>query len=105
MHGDESIPEAHYAPSGVVRGGKLSVIGNGVVLDPWALLSEIDKLAAALQDGRISRVVELDYPSAMILRWTETLHFDLVAMGKHGGRLGSVIRYVLHNSVCDVLIA
>jgi nucleotide-binding universal stress UspA family protein len=66
---------------------------------------EIDKLAAALQDGRISRVVELDYPSAMILRWTETLHFDLVAMGKHGGRLGSVIRYVLHNSVCDVLIA
>ena len=31
-------------PSGIVRGGKLSVIGNGVVLDPWALLAEIDKL-------------------------------------------------------------
>lgn len=31
-------------PSGVVR-GKPSVIGNGVVLDPWALLAEIDKLA------------------------------------------------------------
>ncbi|RIJ30195.1 adenylosuccinate synthase [Henriciella mobilis] len=29
-------------PSGVVRGGKLSVIGNGVVVDPWQLLSEID---------------------------------------------------------------
>ena len=28
-------------PSGVVRGGKLSVIGNGVVLDPWHLVSEI----------------------------------------------------------------
>ncbi|SLN73106.1 adenylosuccinate synthase [Oceanibacterium hippocampi] len=28
-------------PSGVVRGGKLSVIGNGVVIDPWALLEEI----------------------------------------------------------------
>jgi len=27
---------------GVVRGGKLSVIGNGVVIDPWALLEEID---------------------------------------------------------------
>ena len=26
-------------PSGVVREGKLSVIGNGVVVDPWALLS------------------------------------------------------------------
>jgi adenylosuccinate synthase len=32
-------------PSGIVRPGKLSVIGNGVVLDPWALLAEIDKLA------------------------------------------------------------
>ena len=31
-------------PSGVVRPGKLSVIGNGVVVDPWALLSEIDKI-------------------------------------------------------------
>src|SRR5690348_6532543 len=33
-------------PSGVVRPGKLSVIGNGVVLDPRALCKEIDGLAA-----------------------------------------------------------
>ncbi|MBP8930163.1 MAG: adenylosuccinate synthase [Paracoccus sp.] len=32
-------------PSGIVRQGKMAVIGNGVVLDPWALFSEIDKLA------------------------------------------------------------
>jgi adenylosuccinate synthase len=31
-------------PSGVVRPNKLSVIGNGVVVDPWALCSEIEKL-------------------------------------------------------------
>ena len=31
-------------PSGVVRGGKLSVIGNGVVIDPQALLDEIATL-------------------------------------------------------------
>jgi len=31
-------------PSGVVRGGKLSVIGNGVVLDPWAFLSEVERI-------------------------------------------------------------
>lgn len=31
-------------PSGIVRQGKLAVIGNGVVLDPWALFTEIDKL-------------------------------------------------------------
>ena len=30
-------------PSGVVQ-GKFSVIGNGVVVDPWALLSEIEKI-------------------------------------------------------------
>ena len=28
-------------PSGLVRGGKLSVIGNGVVVDPWHMLTEI----------------------------------------------------------------
>ncbi len=33
-------------PSGVVRPGKLGVIGNGVVLDPHALVAEIDRLAA-----------------------------------------------------------
>ena len=29
-------------PSGVVRPGKLSIIGNGVVIDPWAFLQEIE---------------------------------------------------------------
>ena len=33
-------------PSGVVRPGKLSIIGNGVVVDPWALLAEIDTMRA-----------------------------------------------------------
>jgi adenylosuccinate synthase len=32
-------------PSGVVRGGKLSIIGNGVVVDPWHLLNEIAGIA------------------------------------------------------------
>ena len=31
-------------PSGIVRPGKLSVIGNGVVLDPWHLAKEIETL-------------------------------------------------------------
>ncbi|MCH7956986.1 MAG: adenylosuccinate synthase [Proteobacteria bacterium] len=33
-------------PSGVVRGGKLSIIGNGVVVDPWALADEIEGMRA-----------------------------------------------------------
>ena len=31
-------------PSGVVRPGKLGVIGNGVVVDPWHLVQEIDSI-------------------------------------------------------------
>jgi adenylosuccinate synthase len=34
-------------PSGILRPGKLAVIGNGLVIDPAALLSEIDSLCAA----------------------------------------------------------
>jgi adenylosuccinate synthase len=33
-------------PSGVVRKGKLAIIGNGVVVDPWALRDEIARVAA-----------------------------------------------------------
>ncbi len=33
-------------PSGIVRGGKLSVIGNGVVLNPWAFLDEVERIKA-----------------------------------------------------------
>ncbi len=38
---DGTVYKLHVLPSGVVRGGKLSVIGNGVVLDPWHLVKEI----------------------------------------------------------------
>ena len=31
-------------PSGIVRDGKISILGNGVVIDPWALLSEIKEI-------------------------------------------------------------
>ena len=31
-------------PSGIVRKDKISVIGNGVVIDPWALIDEIQEI-------------------------------------------------------------
>src|SRR5919204_4802091 len=34
-------------PSGILRSGKQAVIGNGLVIDPAALLGEIDMLEAA----------------------------------------------------------
>jgi adenylosuccinate synthase len=33
-------------PSGVVRPGKISIIGSGVVVDPWALMEEIERIRA-----------------------------------------------------------
>jgi len=43
---DGAVYKLHALPSGVVRGGKLSVIGNGVVLDPWHLVQEIETIRA-----------------------------------------------------------
>ena len=42
---DQAVFKLSLLPSGIVREGKLSVIGNGVVLDPWALLAEIETVA------------------------------------------------------------
>jgi len=41
----EKVYKLSLLPSGIVRGTP-SVIGNGVVLDPWALKAEVEKLAA-----------------------------------------------------------
>jgi adenylosuccinate synthase len=40
---DGKVYKLSLLPSGVVR-GKLSIIGNGVVVDPWALIDEIARL-------------------------------------------------------------
>jgi adenylosuccinate synthase len=41
---DGKVYKTSALPSGVVRPGKMSVIGNGVVVDPWAVVAEIEKL-------------------------------------------------------------
>ena len=43
---DGVVYKLSLLPSGILRKGKLAVIGNGVVLDPWALLDEIARVAA-----------------------------------------------------------
>src|SRR5688572_28632795 len=48
---DGKVYKLALLPSGVVQ-GKLSIIGNGVVVDPWHLVSEIEKIEA--QGIRIS---------------------------------------------------
>ena len=41
---DEKVFKLRLLPSGIVRKGKISILGNGVVIDPWALLNEIDEI-------------------------------------------------------------
>jgi adenylosuccinate synthase len=72
-------------PSGIVR-GKLSVIGNGVVVDPWALAAEIDKLtsqgvAVTPQTLRIAESAVLILP---LHRELDVLRENAAGAGKIG---------------------
>jgi adenylosuccinate synthase len=72
-------------PSGVVRPGKLSVIGNGVVLDPRALLEEIERLrgqgvAVTPQSLRIAENATLILP----------LHQELDVMRERASGKGAI---------------
>jgi adenylosuccinate synthase len=61
-------------PSGVVRPGKLSIIGNGVVVDPWAFAGELDRLKTQGVDLTPASLVVAEN-AALIL----PLHRDLDA--------------------------
>ena len=41
---DKKVFKLRLLPSGIVRKGKISILGNGVVIDPWALLEEIKEI-------------------------------------------------------------
>ena len=41
---DKKIFKLRLLPSGIVRENKISILGNGVVIDPWALLDEIKEI-------------------------------------------------------------
>ena len=67
-------------PSGVVRPGKLAVIGNGVVLDPHALVAEIERLRR--QGVAIDRAnLRIADNATLIL----SLHRELDALRESGG--------------------
>ena len=41
---DKKVFKLRLLPSGIVRKGKISILGNGAVIDPWALLDEIKEI-------------------------------------------------------------
>jgi adenylosuccinate synthase len=77
-------------PSGVVRPGKLSIIGNGVVVDPWAFADEIERLAA--QGVHVSPETLLVAENAALIL---PLHRDLDCSRESGDsvqRIGTTMR-------------
>lgn len=83
---DGKVYKLNALPSGVVRGGKLSVIGNGVVLDPWHLLKEIDAIR--------SQGVEITPETLMIAENTPLIlpiHGELDRAREDGAQAGTKI--------------
>ena len=80
-------------PSGIVRSGKFSVIGNGVVVDPGALAEEMDRLAAqGVEIGpgnlMVSRAAPLILPvHSMVDKARETIRGE-GAIGTTGRGIG-----------------
>ena len=46
---DKKVFKLRLLPSGIVREGKISILGNGVVIDPWALLGEIQEIKKGIK--------------------------------------------------------
>jgi adenylosuccinate synthase len=86
----DKVYKLSLLPSGVVRPGKLSVIGNGVVLDPHALVAELDRLAE--QGIAItSESLRIAENATLIL----SLHRELDALresGQAGTKIGTTKR-------------
>ena len=61
-------------PSGVVRPGKLAIIGNGVVIDPWALVDEIVEEAISMDIPNVN-------PLDSVEKWDGASRVNILFMG------------------------
>lgn len=70
----EELFALHHLPSGILRPGKMAVIGNGVVIDPGVLIKEIDDLESrgvSVKNLRISDRANVILPYHKILDGAE----------------------------------
>jgi adenylosuccinate synthase len=81
----DKVYKLSLLPSGIVRGTP-SVIGNGVVLDPWALKAEVEKLSAqgVTITPEILRIAETCPLILPIHRDLDALREDASGAGKIG---------------------
>ena len=73
-------------PSGIVRKNKISIIGNGVVVDPWALLEEIEEIKSKGVEVNIDNFI-ISESANLILpfhREMDEIREDAAGKGKIG---------------------
>ncbi len=87
---DGKVFKLALLPSGLVRGGKLSVIGNGVVVDPWHMMEEIAGIRAQGVEISPDNLILADNAS-LILPWHKDI--DAAREGALGaGQIGTTKR-------------
>ncbi|MBV9286441.1 MAG: adenylosuccinate synthetase, partial [Hyphomicrobiales bacterium] len=83
---DGKVFKLALLPAGIVRKGKLSVIGNGVVLDPYHLIEEIEKVR-----GQGVEVTPANLKIAENVPLILALHRELDTRREAGGGRGGTI--------------
>ena len=96
----------HLIPSGLLHEGKIGLIGNGVVIDPEALLDEMGRLAARGID--VERAVKISDQAHLIFPYHKKL--DLLEESVRAGRIGTTGRgigpcYVDKVARCGIRVA
>ena len=83
---DGKVFKLRLLPSGIVRKGKISILGNGVVIDPWALLDEIKDIKK--QGGEVTSDNFMIAESASLIlpfhREMDEIREDTAGKGKIG---------------------
>ncbi len=83
---DGTTYKLRLLPSGIVRNNKISIIGNGVVVDPWALIEEIREIQSKgievnIENFMISEAANLILP---FHREMDEIREDAAGKGKIG---------------------
>jgi adenylosuccinate synthase len=76
----------HLIPSGILRGGKLCIIGNGVVIDPVGLLKEIEGLVS--MNIPVNGQLFISQSAHVVMPWHKQLDI-LKETRKADGKIGT----------------
>ena len=87
---DKKVFKLRLLPSGIVRTGKVSILGNGVVIDPWALLEEIKEIKKKGVDVTIKNFMISESASLILPYHQEMDEIREDAAGK--GKIGTTRR-------------